>query len=157
SSWSLNEYASGVLDALASVGIEQGWLLGESFGSQIVWEMLRIGSFAIRGIVLSGGFVRHPMPWVVQVVHRVNRNVPMVVLKAFCRLIGVYARFRHCRAPETLYCVSEFIVRRTEEVDPQALAHRYSLIRANDFCKVAAGASVPIYQLTGFFDPVVPW
>src|SRR5258706_3116833 len=48
--WSLNQYASGVLDALASAGIRTGWLLGESFGSQVVWETLRLGRFTAQGV-----------------------------------------------------------------------------------------------------------
>jgi len=31
------------------------------------------------------------------------------------------------------------------------------LIYSNDFCEVARAAKVPIYQLAGFFDPIVPW
>ena len=155
--WSLNEYASGILNALAAAGIREGWLLGESFGSQVVWEMLRLGSFAIQGVILAGGFVRHPMPWIVPMVQRFNRNVRMRTLKAACQLYGLYAKFRHRRAPETLCDVSEFIARRTQEADRQALVHRYTLIYANDLCEIASTAEVPVYQLSGFFDPVVPW
>jgi hypothetical protein len=148
--WSLRQYAAGVVDALRSVEVTHGWLLAESFGSQVAWEILRGSapprpdSFVVNGVILCGGFVRHPMPWLVPVLQRINRNVPMAVLKIFCGLYGVYARLRHRRAPETLCCVNEFVARRTEEADRQALAHRYTLIYANDFCELASRTSVPI-------------
>src|SRR3982751_4900544 len=37
--WSLEDYAAGVEAALAQQGITRGWLLGESFGSQVVWPI----------------------------------------------------------------------------------------------------------------------
>jgi pimeloyl-ACP methyl ester carboxylesterase len=161
--WSLRDYADGVLGALRSAGIRRGWLLGESFGSQVVWQILRISAisdadrFLIDGIILSGGFVRHPMPWIVPLVQRMNRKVPISGLKAFCGLYAFYAKFRHRRARETLCCIDEFVARRTVEVDRQAIAHRYTLIRESDFCDLVSRTSVPIFQLTGFFDPIVPW
>ena len=160
--WTLREYALGVLAALASANISHGWLLGESFGSQVVWEFLSMrgkiaGEFAIHGVILSGGFVRHPIPSLVSIGHRINRAVPMPALKVACQVYGIYAKLRHRRAPETLCCINEFVARRTTEADRQALTHRYTLIRGSDFCEVARRASVPVYQLSGFFDPIVPW
>src|SRR5262245_11761940 len=66
--WSLEDYANGIRAALVKNGITEGWLLGESFGSQIVWtlaERSRLSrgkhgtesnSFRIEGIVLTNGF-----------------------------------------------------------------------------------------------------
>src|SRR5678816_3156773 len=39
--WTLGEYASRVLQGLRKIGITSGWVLAESFGSQIGWELLR--------------------------------------------------------------------------------------------------------------------
>ena len=63
--WSLEEYAQGVESALAERGIVRGWLLGESFGSQVVWSLVARSRFHVEAVVLAGGFVRHPrMPTV---------------------------------------------------------------------------------------------
>src|SRR5215831_3221612 len=38
--WSLDDYARGVEEGLAANGISDGWLLAESFGSQVAWPLL---------------------------------------------------------------------------------------------------------------------
>src|SRR5690348_16707147 len=38
--WSLDEYAAAIEEALARERIDHVWLLAESFGSQIVWPVL---------------------------------------------------------------------------------------------------------------------
>ena len=65
--WSLEDYAAGVETALAGQAIHRGWLLGESFSSQVVWPVLARSRFQVEGVVLAGGFVRHRcaglLPW----------------------------------------------------------------------------------------------
>src|SRR5580765_4587847 len=61
--WSLDDYAEGIETALAEKGITGGWLLGESFGSQVVWPILARKKFQTDGVILAGGFVRHPLQW----------------------------------------------------------------------------------------------
>src|SRR5437764_14648416 len=58
--WSLDDYAAGVEEALRNACIQQGWLLGESFGSQILWPLLARNRLVVRGAILAGGFARHP-------------------------------------------------------------------------------------------------
>ena len=162
--WSLREYATGVQSALNVAGINGGWLLGESFGSQVVWELLRLREAGdqsilqnVDGLILAGGFVRYPFPAVLPVVQAINRAMPMWLLRAFCRLYAWYAKFRHRRATETLCDVQEFIRRRSQEPDRQAIASRYSLIKESDARDTARAAAIPVFQLCGFFDPIVPW
>src|SRR6266496_2885705 len=38
--WSLDDYAAEIEKGLAGNGISSGWLLGESFGSQVLWPIL---------------------------------------------------------------------------------------------------------------------
>src|SRR5205807_4431309 len=38
--WSLDDYAAAIEEALLANGIERGWLLGESFGSQPAWAII---------------------------------------------------------------------------------------------------------------------
>ena len=68
--WSLEDYARGVETALAEQGITRGWLLGESFSSQVVWSLVARERFQIEGVILAGGFVRHPMRWGVRLAER---------------------------------------------------------------------------------------
>src|SRR3989442_12783236 len=81
--WTVTDYANAVLKALHEAGITRGWLLAESFGSQIGWEILRLassqsqsGSFSPNALILAGGFVRHPMRWIIPITQRLNRAIP---------------------------------------------------------------------------------
>ena len=64
--WSLDDYAAAIETALAQNGITGGWLLGESYGSQVLWALLARGKFQAQGAILAGGFVKHPMRWAVR-------------------------------------------------------------------------------------------
>ena len=158
--WSLSQYAKAVTDALAANQIRAGWVLGESFSSQVAWTILEQAEqsgFQMHGLILAGGFVRHPFMWAVSLARRVNRAVPMWLLKIACGVYARYAKFRHRRAPETLACISEFVTNRTLESDRRAICHRYGIIAENDLRAGARKARLPVYQLCGFFDPIVPW
>ena len=50
--WSLEDYAAGIEETLLANGIERGWLLGESFGSQVVWALMNPASIGIH--IFSG-------------------------------------------------------------------------------------------------------
>ena len=174
SDWSLSDYAQKIQAALLERGITRGWLLGESFGSQIAWELIELGaagdelpvhaqskqtqsSFHVEGLILAGGFVRHPVIWGVRLAGRVSRAVPMKVLKSCCWVYARYANFRHRRAPETLANIAEFVARRTVAADRIAVTHRYQLIAENDLQPAARQTRLPVFYLAGLFDPLVPW
>ena len=154
--WSLDDYAAGVETALAEQDITRGWLLGESFSSQVVWPLIERNKFQIDGVILAGGFVRHPMRWAVRLTERICGDVSLSlitrILLGYARLL----RFRSQRSPEALADIQDFIVHLTD-LDRQAAKHRLSLVLQNDPCSIAGKANVPIYGLTGLFDPVVPW
>jgi len=154
--WSLEDYAAGVEAALAERGIREGWLLGESFGSQVVWSLLARGRFRAQGVILAGGFVRHPVPSMVPRAERLTANLPLPVLRRLLAGYGRVARFRFWRSPETLAGIGEFIGR-WNELHRQAAAHRLNLIAHNDPCAVAREVRLPVYAITGGLDPIVPW
>ena len=52
--WSLDNYAAAIEAALEKNGITTGWLLGESYGSQIVWPLIARGKFRVEGMEPSG-------------------------------------------------------------------------------------------------------
>jgi pimeloyl-ACP methyl ester carboxylesterase len=154
--WSLDDYAAGVESALLQNGIKNGWLLGESFGSQVVWPLIQRRAFEVQGVILAGGFVRHPWNWAVRMAEHACGAAPLTliiwVLFGYARV----ARARFGRSPEAMNEIHEFIARRTE-LDRQAARHRLHLIAQNDPCLLARQAGVPVFALAGLMDPVVPW
>ena len=157
-SWSLADYAEAVESALLEQSIRRGWLLGESFGSQVAWALVgRAGSaFQADGIVLAGGFVRHPMPWLAGRAAGVCDGARGGWIEAFLVLYAKYARFRHRHAPETLADIGEFVARRTD-LDLRAMAQRLRLVAGSDCRGVARASRLPVYHLAGFWDPIVAW
>src|SRR5262249_21070176 len=155
-SWSLEEHAIGVEEALAREGIACGWLLGESFSSQVTWLLLARQVLEIEGLILAGGFVRHPWPWVVPLAERTCATLPMFLIHWAVWWYGKLARWRFRRDSETLAGLAEFVARRTQ-ADRWAGVHRLRLLRRGDIPPIAGRAAVPVYALTGAFDPVVPW
>jgi len=154
--WTLDDYAAGVEQALAKSGITEGWLLGESFSSQVVWPLLCRGQFATKGVILAGGFVRHPFVPGVRLAARVAGGISLTLLT---RILFGYARLiraRYANSPETLAEIETFIARRTE-LDRQAAKHRLRLLARYDACPIARETKIPIYALTGAYDPIVPW
>jgi pimeloyl-ACP methyl ester carboxylesterase len=154
--WSLDDYATEIEKVLAENGIANGWLLGESFGSQVVWPILGRGRFRVQGVILAGGFVRHPINWGVRLAEWIAGGIPLGLITRVLFGYASWARVRFRRSPETLAGIQEFIARRTE-LDRQAATHRLRLIARSDPGAIVRNASVPIYALTGLFDPIVPW
>lgn len=175
--WQLDDYASAVTVELARHGIDEGWILGESFSSQVALAIVRQWiralenplsrstdsavrtrrSFRPLGIVFVGGFVKHPMPWGVRLAQRLSRFIPMRLLAKLCR---AYARMAARRGGLTRSCAAElklFADRRSNEIDRCAITSRYSLIRDDDLRPTAREMRLPLYCLTGAIDPIVPW
>jgi len=159
--WSLDDYAKATVGELTARGITRGWILAESFSSQVAWKILERREcgekdFEPLGLVLAGGFVRYPIPLGVHCVHLVHYLIPWWMFRLFLKCYALYARLRHRRAPETLASIAEFVQRRTK-ADRAAITSRYPLIAMNDVREFAKRTTLPVYALAGFFDPVVPW
>ena len=154
--WSLEDYAAAVEQALTSHGIKRGWLLGESFSSQVVWSMVARGRFQADGLILAGGFVRHPMYWGVRLAEFLCGSLSLSLLTRVMFGYAKVARFRYRNSPGTLAGIQEFITRRTEQ-DRQAAKHRLRLVAQSNPCPTARQMTAPVYALTGVLDPIVPW
>lgn len=154
--WSLDDYAANMEAALAEKGITRGWLLGESFSSQVVWPMVARGKFQTEGIILAGGFVKHPIRAGVRLAEKIGRGISLSLLTRLMFGYAKVSRFRYRHSPETQKSIHEFIARRTE-LDRQAAVHRLRLIAGSDFCLIAKSTRIPVYAITGALDPVVPW
>lgn len=155
--WSLDDYAAGIEAALAVNGITRGWLLGESFGSQIVWPMIARGKFQIQGVVLAGGFVKHPIRAGVRLAEKCGRGIPLRWLIWIMFTYAKIARYRYRHSPETRASIQEFVARRSVELDRKAAVYRLRLIAGSDFREVAKSTRIPIRVITGALDPIVPW
>src|SRR5947209_3643067 len=93
--WSLDDYAAGVEAGLAEKGITHGWLLGESFSAQVVWPMVARGKFRIEGIILAGGFVKHPIQSALRFAEKIGRGVPLSLLTRIMFGYAKIARYRY--------------------------------------------------------------
>ncbi|HTH46669.1 MAG TPA: alpha/beta hydrolase [Candidatus Limnocylindria bacterium] len=164
--WSLDDYAQQIVTALAAQGITRGWLLAESFGSQVAWAILQAAQnatskvpqgFTAEGMILAGGFVRHPVIGGVKLARGVCAWIPPWLLGIFLWAYPKYARFRHRQAPETLRDIDEFVRRRRVPGDREAMAHRLNLIGNAEFRELARATRLPVFSLTGFWDPIVLW
>jgi pimeloyl-ACP methyl ester carboxylesterase len=154
--WSLDDYATAIETALAQNEITCGWLLGESFGSQPLWALAARKKFRAQGIILAGGFVKHPLRLTVRLAEKIAGRISLRLVIQIIFGYAKIARFRFRRSPEILGHINEFVERRTE-LDRQAAAHRLHLIAQNDPCKIAKNTNVPVFAITGILDPIVPW
>ncbi|MBN8249424.1 MAG: alpha/beta hydrolase [Verrucomicrobia bacterium] len=157
----LAAHADAMLTFLQTAGVSEAWLLAESFGSQVAWALLealpRHPGLRIRGLILAGGFVRYPFRPGLWAATHFARHLPDWALRS---LLGIYARVaraRHRHAPETREQIGEFVRRRLEPGDREAVVHRLRLIAGFDPRAVASACRLPTWSLTGFWDPIVPW
>lgn len=156
--WTMQEYGEQIAAALRANGIHQGWLLGESFGSQVAWELLRAPGFHCEGIILCGGFIRHPFPWGAALFRRLCHRL----LGKPERIPGLMQRYEswvkrsYEFTPQQDASIQEFKYRRTV-TDGLAALHRLFLIQHNDPRQTAREFRGPVYYLGGFWDPLVPW
>lgn len=159
--WMLEDYAAGIEKALTARGITEGWLIGESFGSQPAWQIVQRANcggskLAIHGLILAGGFVKHPWPWGAKFLRWASRVSPRFLFRALFKFYSLYSRFRHRYAPESYASVQEFIRNRFAPGDAEAIRSRYTLIVENDLCAIAKAAKLPVFALAGLIDPMVP-
>ena len=154
--WSLDDYAAAIEAALAQNGIRNGWLLGESYGSQILWALVARRKVLAQGIILAGGFVKHTWRWGVHLVHTVFSRTPIKLLGWLLSGYAQFARVRYRHSPETLASIEEFVARRTE-LDRQAALHRLDRIAENNPRMIVCQTELPVYYLSGGLDPIVPW
>jgi pimeloyl-ACP methyl ester carboxylesterase len=106
--------------------------------------------------VIAGGFVRHPLIWGVRLAEYFCGAISLGLLTRILFGYARIARLRSRNSPEVTAALDEFLARRTA-LDQQAAKHRLHLLAKNDPCDIARNVDVPVYAITGLFDPIVPW
>lgn len=161
--WSIAEYATAIEKALLASAVNHGWLLGESFGSQLVWQLVadhlsaqNESSLKVNGVILAGGFVKHPWKRGPGLLRRIGEKTSMKTYRLELKFYAWYSRIRHRRTPEAMADIGEFVRRRTE-LDRQAMRCRLVLIDQFDPRPVARQTKLPVHYLAGCIDPLVPW
>ncbi len=155
--WDLDAHAAALTTALRAKGITRGWLLGQSFGSQVAWAIAHRGDFRIDGLILAGGFVAHPSPAGARLMRFLLTHAPTSALRGPMSLWVEAASVVMHRNPETVAELRDFVHNRTD-ADWDAAARRLGLmISARDPRPVARAARYPVHYLGGVVDPLVPW
>lgn len=156
-SWSLDDYAAAIEDALEQHDIMSGWLLGESYGSQPLWALVGRGKFQAQGVILAGGFVKHPMRWLARLAEKLTGRISNAFFVWMIFSYAKIARYRYRRSPEVLATIDEFVARRAEGLDRRSAQHRLHLVAENDPRPIASTIRLPVFGLSGILDPIVPW
>jgi pimeloyl-ACP methyl ester carboxylesterase len=154
-SWSLADYASAVETALRENGVTHAWLLGESFSSQVVWPMIMRGQFQIDGVILAGGFVRHPARWGANLARWCGDRMPLEVIRTLLQGYAKAAPWRFRRDAQTASSIRDYITRLSEQTRKAAM-HRLDLVASNDPSAIPSQMDIPLFALAGFWDPIVP-
>ena len=159
--WRLDDYAAAMDGALAERGLREGWVLAESFSSQVGWQWVarqldrpETTGFRLLGLILVGGFIRHSWPWGVRACRLASAAGPPWLRDRLCSL---YTRGPQTRDPAGAEDFREFVRRRLVPADRDAITQRYRLIADTDLRPVARRARLPVYHLSGAWDPLVPW
>jgi pimeloyl-ACP methyl ester carboxylesterase len=164
--WSLQDYAASILHELSIAGIREGWILAESFGSQVGWALEAAAASGTRdgrvdfkplGFVLAGGCVRYPFATRQVVGSPFFRVLIPFAMRTALRFYPWYARLRHWKDPRNNADIAAFVAERRMPFDREVLEARLQLIAEADFRERIARLACPVYQLTGFIDPIVPW
>ncbi len=151
----LERLAERVHAALTEQGVTSGWLLGQSFGSQVAWALAERG-FRADGVILAGGFVRHPWPWGARLFQALLETVPWPIVNPAYRAYTAACNALARRGPEEAEELMAF-ARNRQNRDWLAMSRRLSLIAGNDPRSTARATEKPVYYLGGMIDPLVPW
>jgi pimeloyl-ACP methyl ester carboxylesterase len=152
---SMERLAELVHSELTARGVTSGWILGQSFGSQVGWALIARG-FAADGVLLAGGFVKHPWPWGARLFRAILSGVPSSVInpayRGYTALCNALAR----RGPEEAEELLAFARGRGGK-EWAATTWRLTLIADGDPRPTARAMRAPVHYLGGMIDPLVPW
>jgi pimeloyl-ACP methyl ester carboxylesterase len=156
--WTLQQYAQAVLERLEENGITHGWIIAESFGSQVGWMLLELQrahpeKFTPEGLILAGGFVRHINLCGITLFGK-NFRIPLKKQFSLLRFFGRRILKRCLKDPLVREEIMEFKERRSQ-LDRDAVWHRLELALENDLRPIAATTEIPVFCLSGLIDLAV--
>ena len=154
--WTIEDYATAIEQALLDRGINHGWILGESFGSQPAWPLVASSSFKADGLILAAGFAKHPLLFGPLILRWIGSWRPYNPFRLTMKVFAWYRRLCHRLTPEARQDLDEFVARRTT-LDRQAMGERLKLIHQYDPRPIARETRIPVYYLASLIDPLVPW
>lgn len=151
--WTVQDYARSVQQALAGAGVTRAWLLAESFGSQIAWELsVPKDGFVWDGLILDGGFIRHPLPWGARFLAWALRRAPKTT-GGFLGLVAV-PFMRKIMKDVPMEDRKRFPFNNRNRA---SMIARLYLIATHDPRPLARRTSIPVYAIAGFWDILVPF
>lgn len=153
--WSMEQYGEAIFAALVEHHINHGWIMAESFGSQLAWELIKIQrshpkDFTPEGIILAGGFVQHQPLCGFKFLGIKIQASPETHYKTL-RFFGHRILKRCKRDPLMVQDLKEFKKLRCQ-LDRDAVMHRLRIIAANDPRPIAATTTIPVYCMGGLVD-----
>lgn len=156
----IEEYADSLFCALSIINAREGFIIAESFGSQVAWRFLELlkkntapFTFQVKALILAGGFLSHPFPRLVRLFSYLYGKARVSWLNlAFRAYFGFVSKATGAKKlPNT------FFEERSSLQDQKALISRMELMQ-NDFRKIAENIRCNVYLLVGFWDVIaVPW
>lgn len=152
---SLEELTMAVESALSAEGVRSGWLLMQSFGSQVGWSLLSRG-FKADGVILAGGFVRHPTPWGAAAMRPLLDGPWSAAIRPPYRALTALGNALSRRDAQSARELSEFAANRSVSAW-KAAAWRLRIVAGNDPRDAARATKAPVWYLGGAVDLLVPW
>lgn len=156
--WTMDQYGEAILNSLVEHKITHGWIMAESFGSQVAWKLLELQrkcpeQFSPEGLILAGGFVQHMTLCGFKFLgmnFKISIKGQFEILRYFGRII-----LNRCKKdPLMREDLKEFKKRRCQ-LDKDAVTHRLEIIAANDPRPVASTTHLPVYCMGGLVDLAV--
>jgi len=113
-------------------------------------------SMRIEGLILAGGFVKHPWRRGPGLLRRLGESTPRRPYQLALNLYTRLGRWRNRRRPDVIASFDEFAARRTD-LDRRVMWQRLDLLAEFDPRPIAQSTHVPVYYLAGLIDPLIPW
>ncbi|MGC8742870.1 MAG: alpha/beta fold hydrolase [Verrucomicrobiia bacterium] len=154
--WEIQNYADRIEAALKRCGVDECYLLAESFGSQVMWAIMsKPRSFKVKGIILAGGFVRHPFISGVKIAKAVTKILSLRMIELYLRSYIWICKLLFRKEHRDKQVLNEFKRNRIDDADRRAIIKRYELIIKNDHRTVAKTVQAPVYFLAGRWDYII--
>jgi pimeloyl-ACP methyl ester carboxylesterase len=151
--WSIDDYARALKKLLDDLGIESAHIVGESFGSLVMWQFGVANPERVRSFTLVGGFSRPPRFRVAAAAAAALRTLPTQLLESS---IDLYVSGKSAMGEvRESFDSGVYPAVRTPR-GRRATANRMSIIQASDFTEQLKEIKFPVRYLGGAKDIVVP-